>query len=415
MGTRVRFSFCGIAGVCLLALGFLVSCSLQSSRSATKKSEARRTSYRIGLMTSTGSQSVDDVLAKTRLVSIYGEARGETGGRIVHVTYSDNFSHDHEATVSKLLALAEDSTIKAIVVSQAVPGVSKAFGIIKSKRPDVLLFAGEPLEPVEMLQESADIVVSQDYLFGGYAVPWVAERMGARTLVHVSFPRHMSYPGLRVRRTVMRAACTDLGLSFAHEEAPDPVDGVSDGELEDFFHKTIVKWIKKYGKETLFYCTNDAHNRPLISALLKYGGMLIGATIFDYADALGVHYAELEDVYKIREKVEKSLVAFGAEGRFGLNLNAQAFTVTMGFVEYARKIIDGEPRKDDMREALAESFDLFTRDAHWRIAPYLRLKTHEIVPNHVLVYTDTYVLGKFTLPVTNQVLPEGYWALTAKE
>ncbi|AAC65004.1 hypothetical protein QJT07_00075 [Treponema pallidum] len=89
--------------------------------------------------------------------------------------------------------------------------------------------------------------------------------------------------------------------------------------------------------------------------------------------------------------------------------------MTMGFVEYARKIIDGEPRKDDMREALAESFDLFTRDAHWRIAPYLRLKTHEIVPNHVLVYTDTYVLGKFTLPVTDQVLPEGYWALTAKE
>lgn len=48
--------------------------------------------------------------------------------------------------------------------------------------------------------------------------------------------------------------------------------------LSNSFGK-VPQWIEKYGKETCFFCTNDAHTEPLLKQLFAYGGMFIEQTL----------------------------------------------------------------------------------------------------------------------------------------
>ena len=59
------------------------------------------------------------------------------------------------------------------------------------------------------------------------------------------------------------------------------------------------EWIEKYGQNSAYFCTNDAHTAPLIKQLLEYGGYFIEADLpsplMGYPDALGVERRQAED------------------------------------------------------------------------------------------------------------------------
>ena len=339
-------------------------------------------------------------------------SNGKTSSMIQHITYPDDFMSQQETTITQIVSLADDPLMKAIIVNQGIPGTAEAFKRVREKRPDILLFAGEPHEDPLVIQAAADMAINNDFVSRGYTIIWAAKELGAKTFVHISFPRHMSYETLGLRRQIMEAACNDTGVKFVFETAPDPTSDVGVAGAQQFILEKVPQWIEKYGKETAFFCTNDAHTEPLLKQLLQYGGIFVEADLpsplMGYPGALGIDLTEQAgDFGAILTKVEQSVIDKGGAGRFGTWAYSYGFTVSAGLGEYARRIIDGEAEKGSLTE-LSKALGVFTPNARWKSAYYTDANTGVRAKNQALVFMDTYILGKGFLSTTEQEVPRKY-------
>ncbi len=369
--------------------------------------------YHIGIVTGTVSQSEDDLRGAEQLIKEHGAVKD--GGMIQHLTYPDNFMSEQETFISSVVSLADDPLMKAIIVNQAIPGTTEAFKRVRAKRPDILLLAGEPHEDPLVIQGGADLAASADFVSRGYTIIWAAKQLGAKTFVHISFPRHMSYESLGRRRAIMEQACKDLGLKFAFETAPDPTSDVGVPGAQQFILEKVPQWIEKYGKNSAFFCTNDAHTEPLLKQLLAYGGIFVEADLpsplMGYPGALGIDLsAEAGNFPAILKKVEKAVLDKGGKGRFGTWAFSYGFTVSAGLGEFAIRVIDGKAKKDSLKDLFA-SYAKYTPGAKWNGAYYVDMGTGVRAKNQILVYMDTYVFGRGFLPTTAQKVPEKYFQI----
>jgi hypothetical protein len=369
--------------------------------------------YRIGIVTSTVSQSEDNFRGAEELINRYG--RASSGGIIQHVTYPDQFMTQMETTINQITNLAMDPLTKAIVVNEAVPGTAEAFRRVKETRPDILLFAGEPHEDPLVIQQSVNMAISSDFISRGYTIIWAARELGAKTFVHISFPRHMGYETLGTRRQIFEAACNDLGLRFVFLSAPDPTSDVGVAGAQQYIMEQTPQWVNAYGKDAVFFCTNNAHTEPLLRQLIAYGGQFVEADLpsplMGYPGALGLDLsAEAGNFPAIVKKIEEAIVAKGGAGRFGTWAYSYGFTASAGLGEFAKRVLDGKARANstaDLYAALGE----FTPGAKWNGGLYVDQATGRRSQNQLLVYMDTYMFGKGYLPTTAQTVPEKYYSI----
>jgi len=372
--------------------------------------------FHIGVVTGTVSQSEDDLRGAEQLIKEYGNVKD--GGMIQHITYPDDFMSQQETFISNVVALADDPLMKAIIINQAVPGTAEAFKRVRAKRPDILLFAGEPHEDPLVIQQAADLAVSNDFVSRGYTIIWAAKQLGAKNFVHISFPRHMSYETLGRRRAIMEQACKDLGMNFYFETAPDPTSDVGVAGAQQFILEKVPQWVQKYGKETAFFCTNDAHTEPLLKQLLTYGGIFVEADLpsplMGYPGALGLDLSkEAGDFPAILKKVEQAVIAKGGAGRFGTWAFSFGFTTTAGLGEFAKRVIEGTAKKDSMQDLFA-ALEKYTPGAKWNGSYYTDIATGVRAKNQILIYMDTYIFGKGFLPTTQVKIPEKYYTIKAQ-
>ena len=369
--------------------------------------------FHIGVVTGTVSQSEDDLRGAEALIKNYGDVA--KGGMIKHITYPDNFMSEMETTISQIVGLADDPKMKVIVVNQAIPGTTEAFRRVKEKRPDILLFAGEPHEDPNVIGSVANIAVNADNVARGYLIIAAAKKMGADTFVHISFPRHMSYELLSRRRAIMEAACKDLGLKFAFETAPDPTSDVGVAGAQQFILEKVPAWLDKYGKKTAFFCTNDAQTEPLLKQVAKLGGYFVEADLpsplMGYPGALGIDLSKEQGNWPaILKKVEQAVVAAGGKARMGTWAYSYGYTTTAGLGEYGKRIVEKKAKLGDMK-ALMESYAKYTPGAAWNGSNYTDVGTGVKKKNYFLVYQDTYVFGKGYLGMTKVTVPEKYFKI----
>jgi len=357
------------------------------------------------------NRAEDDLRGAEQLIKEYGSVKD--GGMIQHITYPDDFMSQQETYISNVVALADDPLMKAIVINQAVPGAAEAFKRVRAKRPDILLLAGEPHEDPLVIQEAADLAVSNDFVSRGYTIIWAAKQLGAKNFVHISFPRHMSYETLGRRRAIMEEACKDLGMNFYFETAPDPTSDVGVAGAQQFILEKVPQWVQRYGKETAFFCTNDAHTEPLLKQLLAYGGLFVEADLpsplMGYPGALGLDLSkEAGDFPAILKKVEKAVIDKGGAGRFGTWAFSYGYTVTAGLGEFGKRVIEGNAKKDSLKDVF-DAFGKYTPGAKWNGSYYTDMATGVRARNQVLIYMDTYIFGKGFLPTTQVKVPDKYY------
>jgi hypothetical protein len=401
-----------MAGAAVLAALAFTGCRAKSDVSGAKAQEGGA-AYHIGVVTGTVSQSEDDLRGAEELIRRYGAV--SSGGIIQHVTYPDNFMAQQETTITQITALASDPLMKAIVVNQGVPGTAEAFRRIKEQRPDIMLFAGESHEDPLVIQKSATLAISADFVSRGYTIPWAAKQLGADTFVHISFPRHMSYESLGLRRQIFEEACKDLGIKFVFVTAPDPTSDVGIAGAQQYILEQTPQWINQYGKNAVFFCTNDAHTEPLLKQLFEYGGMFVEADLpsplMGYPGALGIDLsAEAGNFPAIQKKVEDAVTAKGGAGKFGTWAFSYGFTATAGLGEYAKRILDGKASLDRVNDLYAALGD-FTPGAKWNGGFYIDASTGVRARNQLLIYMDTYIMGKGYLPTTQQTVPDKYFQI----
>ena len=385
---------------------------------ATKK----EADFHIGIVTGTVSQSEDDLRGAELMIKMYGDAAN--GGMITHITYPDNFPSEQETTISQILGLADDPKMKVIVVNQAVPGTAEAFRRVRERRSDILLLAGEPHEDPGVISEAADVATHTDHIGRGYTIPLGAKKMGAKTFVHISFPRHMSYETLGLRRAIMEEACKDLGLKFFFETAPDPTSDVGMAGAQQYILENVPAWIEKYGKDAAFFCTNDGETEPLLKQIAALGGYFVEADLpsplMGYPGALGIDLSkEQGDWPAILKKVEDAVVKAGGGNRMGTWAYSWGYTTTAALAEFGKRAVENGALEDkakyvgsakalkDMRAA----YDEFCPGAKWGASYFIEASTGVKNGHFILLRQDTYVLGGDYLGLADVEIPEKYFQI----
>ncbi|MCR4763541.1 MAG: DUF3798 domain-containing protein [Lachnospiraceae bacterium] len=367
--------------------------------------------FRIGIVTGSLSQSEDDRRGAEAFQEKYGE------DQVTLAIYPDNFTEELETTIQTIVNLSDDPEMKAIIVNQAVDGTTEAFRQIHEKRPDIICIAGEAYEDFSDIGPVADLVVNSDFVNRGYLMIRTAHELGCDTFVHISFPRHLSYESVSRRVAIMKAACEEFGMTFEMEEAPDPTTDVGVPRAQSYILEHVPGWVEKYGQNSAYFCTNDAHTEPLIKKLLECGGFFIEADLpsplLGYPGALDLDLsAESGDFKQILATVEKAVVAKGGAGRFGTWAYSYGYTVSSGLAEHARNVIIGESSLTDIND-LAKAYGVFSPGVEWNGAPYTDAATGEKLDNTFLIYQDTYIMGDpgYYMGATRVEVPEKYFTI----
>ena len=367
--------------------------------------------FHIGIVTGSVSQSEDDRRGAEAFQAKYGEEN------VILAVYPDNFPEEQETTIQTIVNLADDPLMKAIIVNQAVPGTTEAFRRIKEKRPDIICIAGESHEDLPEIGSAADLVVNNDFVARGYLMIRTAHELGCDTFVHISFPRHMSYETMSRRVAVMQAACEEFGMTFAMETAPDPTTDVGVPGAQAYILEHVPEWIDKYGTNSAYFCTNDAHTEPLLKQLLEYGGYFIEADLpsplMGYPGALGIDLTEEAGAFeKILAKVESAVVEKGGAGRFGTWAYSYGYTVSAGLAEHARNVILGTSELNDI-DAISAAYGVFSPGAEWNGSNYTNVDTGVKSDNIFLIYQDTYIMGNpgHYMGSTDVEVPEKYFTV----
>lgn len=337
------------------------------------------------------------------------------GGRVTHITFPDNFMQEQETTISQIVALADDPDMKVILMAEAIPGTYAAFKQIKEKRPDILLLANSPHEDPEIITQVADVSVNPDSIARGHLMVKVAKELGAKTFMHISFPRHLGYELTARRRSIMKETCKDLGMEYIEMSAPDPLSDVGVPGAQQFILEQVPNWLKKYGKDTAFFATNDAQTEPLLKQIAAHGGYFIEADLpsptMGYPGALGIQFDDSEkgNWPKILEKVEKSVKDAGGSERMGTWAYSYNFASVQALIDFAMKVIDKGVDVHDLN-SLIESYKKYTPGAGWNGTRYQDADGVE-KDNFFFLYQDTYVFGKGYMGIDKETVPEKYFKI----
>ena len=406
MGMAVSFTFAAsAASVETIDLGE------EETEAAEEEADAPAAEgdYHIGIVTGSVSQSEDDRRGAEAFQAMYGE------DRVTLAIYPDNFTEELETTIQTIVNLSDDPEMKAIIVNQAIPGTTEAFRQIKERRPDILCIAGESHEDLPEIGSAADLVCNNDFVARGYLIIRTAHELGCDTFVHISFPRHLSYETMSRRVAIMKAACEEFGMKFVMESAPDPTTDVGVPGAQAYILEHVPEWVEKYGTNSAYFCTNDAHTEPLLKQLLEYGGYFIEADLpsplMGYPGALGLDLTEeAGDFEKILAKVESAIVEKGGEGRFGTWAYSYGYTVSAGLAQHAMNVIDGVSELDNIDD-IAKAYQEFSPKAQWNGSNYTNADTGVKMDNVFLVYQDTYIMGNpgYYMGSTEVEVPEKYF------
>ena len=348
--------------------------------------------YSIAVDTGTMSKSVDQRGSAKMLVDKYGEDVIKTA------TYPDNFTEEKETTIQTIVNFADDPSVKAIIVCQAVPGVAEAFRQVKERRDDIICLAGESQEDPSLITSAADVTVMNDFVARGYLIIKTAKELGCDTFVHITFPRHMGIESLSRRYAIMVEAGKELGVNVVMETAADPLSDVGITGAQQQILEKAPEWIEKYGQNSAYFCTNDAHTAPLLKQLLEYGGYFVEADLpsplMGYPDALGIEFSDsdMSNYEYLLKSVEDAIVAKGGEGRFGTWAYSYTYTLVAGLAEHAMNVIEG---KSDLLEIddIADALSIYSPGAEWNGSYYTDANTGVKTENYMLIYQDTYIMG----------------------
>lgn len=367
--------------------------------------------FHIGIVTGSVSQSEDDRRGAEAFQATYGE------DKVFLAIYPDNFTEELETTIQTIVNFSDDPLMKAIIVNQAVPGTTEAFRQIKERRPDIICIAGEAHEDLPEIGSAADLVCNNDFVARGFLMIRTAHELGCDTFVHISFPRHMSYETMSRRVAIMKAACEEYGMTFVLETAPDPTSDVGVAGAQAYILEKAPEWIEKYGKNSAYFCTNDAHTEPLLKQLLTYGGYFIEADLpsplMGYPGALGLDFTEAGgDFEKILATVEAAIVEKGGAGKFGTWAYSYGYTVSAGLAQHAYNVITGESELCDIDD-IAKAYEVFSPKASWNGSSYTNADTGVKSENTFLVYQDTYIMGDpgHFMGATDVEVPEKYFTI----
>ncbi len=325
--------------IIVMLLAVLMAFSTVGCR-GTNQASTEGGDYKIGIVTGTVSQGEEEYQAAQKMLETYGQEK------IVTATYPDNFATETEATIAQVVGLASDPDVKAIVFCQAVPGAAAAIDKVRETRSDMLFITGVIAEDPATIASKSDICLLVDEISMGTSVVEQAAKQGAKTFVHISFARHLSYATIAARRDLFMETCEKLGLEYVEATAPDPTGDAGVSGAQQWIIENVPEYVKQYGTDTAFFSTNCAMMEPLIRTIAEQKAIFpqqcCPSPYHGYPAAMGIDVTGHEgDVDYMLDSITDKVAEYGNAGRMSTwSVPVNMLMVESG-VKYAIEFCEG--------------------------------------------------------------------------
>ncbi|MCL2588947.1 MAG: DUF3798 domain-containing protein [Oscillospiraceae bacterium] len=299
----------------------------------------------IAVVTNTIDQNEEEFRSGEALVQRFG------ADRVIHRTWPVYFATEPEMMITLLTEIASNLDVGAIIINQAVPNTNAAIDAVREIRgDDVFIAVGSPAEDPADTYTRVDLSLDVNNPDIGALFVEQAVAMGAETIAHYSFPRHMAVPQLAARRDNMAAAAAAAGLEFVELPSPDPMEEGGMAASQLFISQDVGRQVAELGENTVFFSTNCGQQIPLLQQVLAYGAMYVQpccpSPFHAFPAALGLAAADGEamDLFTAEEIIDLTRVAAAEAGMTGRLSNwavpgSMAYT-TVGFM-YAVEWLNG--------------------------------------------------------------------------
>lgn len=331
-----------------LAMVFSLAACSQPAEAPAPAGDNEAFAGKIAIVTNTLSQNEEEYRSAELMVNTYGK------DKIEHVLWPDNFMTEQEQMISTIAKLGSDPDIKALIINQAVPGTNAAVDKLLETRDDMFIVYCTPQENPPDVAARADLILNPDELKMGDNIPVQAKAMGAETLVHYSFPRHLSIVMIAARREIMIEKCKEIGIEYYDATAPDPTSDVGTPGAQQFILEDVPKLVERFGKNTAFFSTNCAMQTPLIKATVEEGAIYpqpcCPSPYHGFPSALGIQSTgySVDAMANVISETAKALKEKGVLGRFSTWPVPVAMMNTVASTEYAIEWINGNVSKDTL-------------------------------------------------------------------
>ncbi|UPA30044.1 DUF3798 domain-containing protein [Terrisporobacter glycolicus] len=319
----------------VMMVTFLTGCTQSGGEKASKDE------YHIAIVTPTLSTSEDEYRAGEEMAKKYPEI-------VKHLTLPENFEEEIETCISTIVSSADDPLMKAVIVSSGQSGLIPAFQQIKEKNPDILTISAPIFDEPEMMSKYIDLNLDTNWLERGRTIVEKANKMGAKTFVHYSFPTHLSKPLISARKDKMKETCEKLGMKFVEVVTPDPQTGDSVEAMQQFLQEDIPRQIEKYGKDTNIFGSNCPMYDVIIKEALNLKYMVAEqccpTPTQAYPTVLGLEISEEDQTNfdKINEMISEKVDAAGMKGRLsGWPISVNVYMPQFA-VEVAKEVIEND-------------------------------------------------------------------------
>lgn len=355
----------------------------------SEKASTDSKNYKIGIITGTVSQGEEEYQAAQNMLKEYGS------DKIVTATYPDNFSTETEATIAQVVGLASDPEVKAIVFVQAVPGAAAAIDKVRETRPDMLFVCGVVAEDPATVASKADICLLVDEISMGTTVIEQAAKQGAKTFVHISFARHLSYATIATRREKFIETCEKLGIEYVEATAPDPTGDAGVSGAQQWIIENVPEYVKQYGEDTAFFSTNCAMMEPLIRTVAEQKAVFpqqcCPSPYHGYPAAMGIDVEGHEgDVEYMLNSITEKVANFGNSGRMSTwKIPVNMLMIEAG-VKYAIEFCEGRTDGRVDEDVLFKLFNDVAGGDKVSVSNYVDESTGKTLENFYLLLCPFY-------------------------
>ena len=297
------------------------------------------TAGKVAIITGTVTQGEEDFQAAEKMKAKYPD-------RVITATYPDNFDKETETVISNVVSLVSDPDVKVLVFQQAVSGARAAIDAAREINPDLLVLCGVAHEEPNIITPVADVIVGTDGIRTGLTIPQQAAKMGAKTLIHYSFARHLAGTATQERVANFKSECEKLGIKFVMADAPDPLSDVGVAGAQQFMLEDVPKKVAEYGVDTAFFSTNCALQEPMLKKVLELGAIYpqpcCPSPYHAFPNVLGIEIPDDKagDVQYCIDQVTAKIAELGMTGRTSTWTCPMNMAYIQGLTEYGLAWID---------------------------------------------------------------------------
>lgn len=295
-------------------------------------------SFKIGIVTPALVTSEDEYRAAEMMAVKYPDI-------IKHIVLPVNFNAELETGISQIASLADDPKIKGIVVVSGQSGLIAGLQRVKEKRPDIMTIASIMDDPV-MMDKYIDFSIDTDWVKRGEGIAKRAHELGAETIIHYSFPTHLSKEVIVKRKDAMKKTAEELGMSFQEVMTPDPQTGSGPAPMQQFLREDLPRQVAKFGSNINVFGTNCPMYDVILDEALKDKFMVVEqccpTPTQGYPTVMGIEVDEedLGDYAKLNSLISEKAKEYGVSGKLGAWPVPSSVFVPQFSVELAKRVAE---------------------------------------------------------------------------